>query len=1210
MTCMGHKFATVYLRFYKSIEVMLLTIILVTLFLSFSFNEAENSTLYIKPTNLVGFKCNECHTLNEWIKNGSSPFTNDTTVILLAGVHFINSTKDSLDIEDVHSLVITGEQDQTTLYCGDDLKLNFKICVGINISQIKFNSCILTFSYLQDVKIDNTMIFDGELQIKQHHPEVNECMIGEQIKNAKYINISISNSILHNSSINQVKTESDYPSFSCFQLDIYSVVIRNLKRLNSITAINIWVASMVKLSDITFCNNSSPLLRLQETNILKFIGNNKIEFNIGQGIDIFVVGVVIMKHSKIEICNNFNSMLIITLVTNLDIRNSTISIKNNTSERGIMTLNDVKNTSFIHSKLIFMNNTCLQLPFNTWGAVMLLQSSQLYLFSSTLLFRNNSAPLSGGITFIKSDTTFTNSSAVFEYNQGGNGGAMAFYQGSGILAKTWLKGCDSQHKRPNCSITDDDNCYPVHCKETIDLYFHFNNAHKGGAIFIEDSDYVDLGSYDWPIGTVEFSSEDSLNYPNAFLKYTFYLLNNSAELAGNEIHGGWIDLPFHDIHFSISSVDMNAVASDPTRICKCVNSNPSCNITEHQEAIFPGQSFKIEAVAVGQRMGIVPSTIYAELSDEEGSIDEEQSVQTLYKRCTTLVFTIYSAEKFKILNLTTKGVGISVHEYLQHKLPLKYHVLFQQFSINVRLKRCPPGFVFSTNRCVCAPLINSHSGIECEFSNYTILKTKQKWLFTTSEHNSTQDYGIIVHDYCPYDYCIYELNKNHSSSFHLEFPDDQCAFQRSGVLCGACKENFSQVLGSSKCTKCSESNFMLLIILFGTFLSGIILVGFLMLFNITVSIGSINGLIFYANIIRANYSIFPSEFSSSFLSIFIAWLNLDLGVETCFYNGLDAYSKTWLQFAFPLYIWILVTIIVVASHYSTIVSRLTPNNSLQVLATLFLLSYTKILRVVITVFSFTDLVYPDGFTKRVWLYDGNIEFLRGKHIPLFISTLLLLLVLSIPYTLSLISIQWLQRISHYRMMSWVHRLMPLFDACTGPYKDKHRYWTGLLLFVRVIVIIVFSLNLSNNPSINLLSTAMISFALLAYLSHIGGVYIDQFIYVLEIASILNLGVVSVFSLYQFFNNKSAVLCIKVSTSFAFVLFLVIIAYHIIKRLMSLTKVRTIKCNVAESIIWSRVNRAIKLVPDYKPIENDDTASTGIKYNDFTHSSIKLASTPE
>ena len=143
----------------------------------------------------------------------------------------------------------------------------------------------------------------------------------------------------------------------------------------------------------------------------------------------------------------------------------------------------------------------------------------------------------------------------------------------------------------------------------------------------------------------------------------------------------------------------------------------------------------------------------------------------------------------------------------------------------------------------------------------------------------------------------------------MEYPDEQCAFSRSGVLCGSCQQNLSHVLGTSNCKECS-SNFLLLIPVF--IVAGIALVAFLMLLNLTVSVGTINGLIFYANIVRANHAIFfPPDTNNEFLSIFIAWLNLDLGIETCFYSGLDAYVKTWLQFLFPLYIWIVVLLIIV-----------------------------------------------------------------------------------------------------------------------------------------------------------------------------------------------------------------------------------------------------------------------------------------------------------
>ena len=95
--------------------------------------------------------------------------------------------------------------------------------------------------------------------------------------------------------------------------------------------------------------------------------------------------------------------------------------------------------------------------------------------------------------------------------------------------------------------------------------------------------------------------------------------------------------------------------------------------------------------------------------------------------------------------------------------------------------------------------------------------------------------------------------------------------------------------------------------------------------------------------------------------MFIAWLNLDLGIKTCFYNGMDAYVETWLQFAFPLYIWVLVGLIILGSHYSGRVAQIIfGSNPIAVLATLFLLSYAKLLRTVIAALSYTFLEYPNN----------------------------------------------------------------------------------------------------------------------------------------------------------------------------------------------------------------------------------------------------------
>ena len=191
--------------------------------------------------------------------------------------------------------------------------------------------------------------------------------------------------------------------------------------------------------------------------------------------------------------------------------------------------------------------------------------------------------------------------------------------------------------------------------------------------------------------------------------------------------------------------------------------------------------------------------------------------------------------------------------------------------------------------------------------------------------------GITVHRYCPLDYCNTNI-----TAVNLYNQQEQCAFNRSGVLCGACRPGLSLVLGTSQCKQCSNL-YLLLLIPFA--LAGVVLVLLLLKCNLTISTGTINGLIFYANIIQATKTaFFPTSSNSTLvhiLSVFIAWLNLDLGIETCFADGLNTYYRTWLQFVFPLYIWSLVGLLILVSRYSITVSKWTGSNTVSVLATLF-----------------------------------------------------------------------------------------------------------------------------------------------------------------------------------------------------------------------------------------------------------------------------------
>jgi len=85
----------------------------------------------------------------------------------------------------------------------------------------------------------------------------------------------------------------------------------------------------------------------------------------------------------------------------------------------------------------------------------------------------------------------------------------------------------------------------------------------------------------------------------------------------------------------------------------------------------------------------------------------------------------------------------------------------------------------------------------------------------------------------------------------------------------------------------------------------------------------------------------------------------------------------------------------------------------------FLLSYTKLLRTIITTFSLTILEYLNEL-ELVWIFDGNIQLSHRFFIPLFLTAVLALVLLFIPYTLLLLMGLWIQVHSRRKVFSWIN----------------------------------------------------------------------------------------------------------------------------------------------------------------------------------------------
>ena len=638
---------------------------------------------------------------------------------------------------------------------------------------------------------------------------------------------------------------------------------------------------------------------------------------------------------------------------------------------------------------------------------------------------------------------------------------------------------------------------------------------------------------------------------------------NTATKGGDAIYGG--ELKHCDL-WDILDTERNtssAISSPPNEICICSDNFPQKHTCSHfmQLDTYPGQRFQVPLVCVGQYNYSSRCKVQAHLETSIADIADETILQNIAKECKHLYYSIETRQTnyTETLSLTIVKEQDSNYEWSDQIIPT---------VIEIRIKACPPGFTTKTNarKCICTDYLVS-KGITCNIEDERLYKTSSMWVGNYSG-------DVVVHQVCPFDYCKSNFTK--VDPFNQQ---EQCDFNRSDVLCGACRPGLSLALGTSQCKECSNINLLLLI---PFALAGVVLVVLLLKCNLIVSTGTINGLIFYANIVRATQTaFFPISTDNKFvsiLSVFVAWLNLDLGINTCFVNGLNTYYRTWLQFIFPLYIWTIVGLLILISRYSINVSKWTGSNTVSVLATLFLLSYAKLLRTTFDTFSSTILTDVNSTPTILWLLDGRYTFLKWPHSLLFAAGLFILLAHILPFTILILTAPFLQRYTHYKLLRWVNKLKPLLDAYQGPYRVKSRYWTGLLLLARLVILTAVSLNVSGKQSANLLVISIVLSILLVTLVVFGiaKLYRSKLSNFLELFFLANLLLLTVTSLFLQSNQtdkisgQSITICCMVGSAFA--MCGLILVYHCYVVCQRIEAIKRLTSRVVSSLKRPR-NRA-------------------------------------
>ena len=488
-------------------------------------------------------------------------------------------------------------------------------------------------------------------------------------------------------------------------------------------------------------------------------------------------------------------------------------------------------------------------------------------------------------------------------------------------------------------------------------------------------------------------------------------------------------------NFNSSFVYKRVIALDPfvpfpisrekSTIYYCDDNDEVKYFNDKVKPIFPGQHLPVRLTLLPPFSSVVVNSVnftankleyevpydYAQCEIQPYQFRLQYMVQ---QNCTSVSYKVYS-------NTFNKCYVFLRTAYPDDSLYIYY----------IEFTKCPLGFSINNGSCDCDKRLKAaFPDISCDIQANMITRPFGSWIGSSFIDGR---WVILYTKICTNMFC-----DRQSINVQLNSPNTQCMNNRAGVACGQCSSGLDAVFGSLKCMKCSNTMLLLLPVFM---LAGMFVVIALFALDLTVVDGKINGFIFYVSSVSAyTYQLSPPLF----ISIPMSLSNFDLGIETCFYRGMTEYDKTWLQFAFPSYLLLIVAVLVIASRYCSLVEKLTRRRVIPVIATIFLLSYNKLLLITVTVlFSFTNIYsLPDNHKTTIWKWDSSVPLFGLRYSFLFAVALVVFLFILIPLILLLCFTKYF-----YRCRLVVKYLKPYVDAFQAPFKDSCRYYPGMELLL-------------------------------------------------------------------------------------------------------------------------------------------------------------------
>ena len=649
----------------------------------------------------------------------------------------------------------------------------------------------------------------------------------------------------------------------------------------------------------------------------------------------------------------------------------------------------------------------------------------------------------------------------------------------------------------------------IHSKTTVN--FSNNHAELGGAIYLSSNSWISVSphvqvsfinnSANVSGGAIYYQKggeHDLTSSVNCFIRYSdvtvapdhwhnvrFLFLDNcaSSDYGGDAIYTTTIaDCAWNGSFNAGNETALNQIFIEWLNFKFNNTSNNNCSNFIQTSAnyinfegikqlkIAPGESFKFPFKALNGFNCSTHATFIISSNDEQVTIPNpvvQTSGSTLLKM--------------------TKDVNSSFNLQFE-TVDNRKHVGY----ITVMVEKCPMGYILNNDVCECID-VNKHEGLaSCGSSKLEIYIRPGYWAGYVRQGEFFSTYT------CPFSYCI-ETN----SRIALSNDSDVLCKNRTGRLCGECKDGYGLSVGTLDCVNCTGSYFIAWIILITTTYVPITIVFVLMLvLNMNLAVGPIHSFIFFCQVFPAisldnnhwgdyNSAItIISDIHSAIINVMSLRFNMYFTTNYCLFSSMDNMDYYLLQYASSLYPLVILVIIVKIIRYcpgcipakyfwhtiKCCVKAIRKRTSMHQtivhgLIGFLLLTYANFVNVS---FQILKYAYFEDSTGAILVpfRQGTMLYFDKHHLPYALVALVFLLIFGIlpplililyPTTLMIIAyFGWDNTVEVRTLRKWIpfYRLMPIFDAFWSELKPGCRAFAGLYFLYRLLVFSLFSLTLT------------------------------------------------------------------------------------------------------------------------------------------------------